>query len=96
MNRRWLFVAAAPLLLGGAGPCSETMSGEGVIHQGVGPECAQTWNITTSDGRVLWPVENPEFQQEGLRVRFKVRERKGTATICMAGTTVDVISLRKL
>ncbi len=91
-----------PLLVALAGPCSQTepgdrtIEGEGTVHQGVGPECPQTWHISTSDGRMYWPVEDPAFQQEGLRVRFAVRERPDMVSICMAGTIVDVISIRKI
>lgn len=107
--KRLLLAAAFPLLLGATGPCMGSKAGvqpvseveptseeEGTIHQGVGPECPLTWHIATSDGRMLWPVDDPAFQQEGLRVRFTVRERTDMLSICMAGTIVDVISIRKI
>jgi hypothetical protein len=94
-----LFVFALAI---GAGPCSEKPSspsdafeGEGVVHQGVGPECPKIWRITTDDGRMLWPVEDPAFQVEGLRVHFSARAKPHMASTCMAGTIVDLISLRK-
>ncbi len=106
MYKRLLFVALMPLLLGAAGPCSETSSttesgtpgtieGEGTMHQGVGPECPQTWHIATADGRKFWPVDDPAFQTDGLRVRFSVREARDRVSICMAGTIVDVITIEK-
>jgi hypothetical protein len=106
-----LLLAAVLLLPIGAGPCSDStdtktsdggstiarnVEGEGTIGLGVGPECPQTWHIATSDGRILWPVNDPAFQQEGLRVRYTVRERPDMSSICMAGVIVDVISLRKI
>lgn len=102
MNRTW-WILALPVLVA-AGPCSKTdpvsmpgaLAGEGVVHLGVGPECPQTWHIATADGRILWPVNDPAFQQEGLRVRFSARERTDLASICMAGTIVDVITIEKL
>ena len=90
------------LALVAAGPCTGppsgggALSGEGVVHQGVGPECPTTWHIATSDGRKLWPLNDPAFQVEGLRVRFSARERLDTASICMAGTMVDVVTIEKL
>jgi hypothetical protein len=88
-----------------AGPCkgsnqtslqAGTFEGEGIIHQGVGPECPNVWRITTTDGRMLWPVENADFHVEGLRVHFAAREKADVASTCMAGTIVEVISLRRL
>jgi hypothetical protein len=106
--KRLLLAAAFPLLLGATGPCPGSKSGvqpvsevepmseqEGTIHKGVGPECPETWHIATSDGRILWPVNDPAFQQEGLRVRFTARERPDMLSVCMAGTIVDVTSIRK-
>jgi hypothetical protein len=105
---RHLIVPIALLLLIGAGPCSNdnsgpgtkpiagTVVGEGVVRQGVGPECPGTWAIVTEDGHTYWPVKDTAFQQEGLRVRFTARERSDMASFCMAGTIVDVISIEKL
>ena len=96
---RWLLVAALPLLLGATGPCAKTdgtIDGEGVVRQGVGPECPQTWHVATEDGRMLWPLDDPAFQEDGLRVRFTARPRADAVSICMAGTMVEFISIRKL
>jgi hypothetical protein len=99
--KRLAVALALPLLLG-AGPCSKAtptagaVAGQGVIHKGVGPECPETWHILTSTGDIYWPVNDPAFQQEGLRVSFSARERSDLASICMAGTLVDVISIAKL
>ena len=99
--RRIALIVTVPLLLG-AGPCSNksptsgSIAGEGVVHRGVGPECPQTWHIATANGEIYWPLENPAFQQEGLRVRFSIRPRTEMASICMAGTMVEVISVEKL
>ena len=98
--RRVLLIAVVPLLLGN-GPCSDSPSGgepreeDGTVGQGVGPECPQTWHIKTADGRMLWPVEDPAFQQEGLQVKFVARERPDKMSFCMAGTIVDLVSIRK-
>lgn len=102
---RLIFPAALLLLLGATGPCSHSetgvspapsLAGEGTVHRGVGPECPDTWHIRTADGRMIWPVSDPAFQQEGLRVRFTARERKDMASICMAGTIVDLMTIEKL
>jgi len=70
------------------------IDGEGTVHRGVGPECPTVWHVATAKG-VLWPVEGPAFQIEGLRVRFKARE-VSTASICMAGKTVEFDLIEKL
>lgn len=72
----------------------DSLAGEGTVHRGVGPECPDVWHIATGQG-MLWPVEDPAFQIEGLRVRFKARE-VSTASICMAGKTVEFDSIEKL
>ena len=97
--RRLLLIAAVPLLLAN-GPCRPSQSGdpreeEGTIGRGVGPECPQTWHIKTADGRMLWPVEDPAFKQEGLQVKFTARARPDRMSTCMAGTIVDMLSIRK-
>jgi len=93
------------LLAMGAGPCAGpnqtqpapgTFDGEGVVHQGVGPECPSIWRITTTDGRMLWPVEDSAFHVEGLRVRFSAKEKPDMASTCMAGTIVQVLTIQKL
>jgi hypothetical protein len=89
------------LLALGAGPCTSdrneagVIAERGVVHQGIAPECPNVWRIDTADGRMLWPVDKPEFQVEGLRVRFTARERNDLATTCMAGTVVELISIEK-
>lgn len=99
--KRIALILTFPLLVG-AGPCSEnaptsgSIAGEGVVHRGVGPECPQTWHIATASGEIYWPLENAAFQQEGLRVKFSIRPRADMASICMAGTMVEVVSIEKL
>jgi hypothetical protein len=96
--KRLLVVIPLALMLITSGSCLPTddvIEGEGTIHHGVGPECPGTWRVTSSDGRMLWPVEDPAFQQEGLRVRFTAQAR-GEASICMAGTPVKFVSLQKI
>ncbi len=77
-------------------PDTGSIVGAGTIHRGVGPECPDTWHIATADGRTLWPVDDVAFQVEGLRVRFKARERQGAVGICMAGTIVDLTHIEKI
>jgi len=72
-----------------------SITGEGIVHRGVGPECPDTWHVATADGRMLWPVENAALQVEGLRVRFTAREKKDAMSTCMAGTIVEFVSLEK-
>ena len=96
-----LLLLSVPLLLA-AGPCTDAQEpaagrlwGEGTVHQGVAPECPNTWNVTTANGDVLWPVSDPAFQQEGLQVRFTAQRRTDVASICMAGTIVDFLTIEK-
>lgn len=96
-----LMIGVILLLTMRTGPCTSshpgegTFAGQGVVHKGVGPECPDTWRIDNADGRMLWPLEKPEFQVEGLRVRFTARERQGVMSICMAGTMVEVITIER-
>jgi hypothetical protein len=87
-----------------AGGCSSTQKpdpgdaivGEGTVYRGVGPECPEVWHVATTQGAMLWPVDDTAFQVEGLPVRFRARERSGTASICMAGKNVEFTLLEKL
>ena len=81
---------------GTLGGTTGSVRGEGVVHRGVGPECPDQWHIATSGGQMYWPVEDPAFQEEGLRVRFEVRGRPDLMSTCQAGTMVDVVSIEKL
>jgi hypothetical protein len=97
----WLVAITLFGLAVAAGPCEGTakprgsLAGEGTIHQGVGPECGTTWAVVTADGRTLWPVNDPAFQKEGLKVRFTARERPDMSSICQAGTIVEFITLEQ-
>lgn len=73
-----------------------TITGEGVVHKGVGPECADVWHVAIAQGGMLWPVVDPAMQVEGLRVRFTARERTDVVSICMAGKNVEFTLLEKL
>ena len=81
--------------------CNETKApenaivGEGVVHRGVGPECPELWHVATADGKMFWPIADTDFQVEGLRVKFAVRE-SGAMSTCQAGTNVQFLSLKKL
>lgn len=97
-----LLVVAFALLTGASGTCSDqgaqdpgSIEGEGVIQRGVGPECPDVWHIAAQDGHQYWPVEDVQFQKEGLRVRFRVRPKQGAVSSCMAGTIVEVISIQQ-
>lgn len=93
------------LLAAAAGPCQKpenpghpgtsSLEGSGTVHQGVGPECPSTWAVVTSDGRTLWPVNDPAFQKDGMKVRFTAQARTDMASICMAGTIVEFVTLRQ-
>jgi hypothetical protein len=72
-----------------------SISGEGTIRRGVGPECPDTWCIETADGGKLWPVNDPVFQVDGLRVRYTAQKNEGAMSICMAGTNVNFTLIRK-
>jgi heat shock protein HslJ len=72
-----------------------SISGEGAIRRGVGPECADTWSVETADGDLLWPVNDPALQIDGLRVRFTARKNEGAMSLCMAGTNVDFTQIER-
>lgn len=100
---RTVGVAAVIVALMGAAGCKDEgvnsrtglIQGEGVMRQGVGPECPNVWHIATPDGQKYWPVEAAEFQSDGLAVRFAVRRKPDAVSICMAGTIVEVVTLQK-
>ena len=73
-----------------------TISGDGVVHRGVGPECVDVWHVATAQGGMLWPVVDPAMQVEGLHVRFTARERTDVVSMCMAGKNVEFTLLEKL
>jgi hypothetical protein len=73
----------------------DTIVGEGIVHKGVGPECPELWHVATADGKMFWPIADTDFQVEGLRVKFAVRE-SGAMSTCQAGTNVQFLSLKKL
>ena len=96
--KRPLLAASLFLLAVAAGPCGEsttdTIAGTGTISQGVGPECPNIWHVRPdAGGQILWPVENATFQKEGMQVRFTARARPDKASICMAGTIVDFLTM---
>jgi hypothetical protein len=72
-----------------------TISGDGVVHRGVGPECVDVWHVATKQGGMLWPVVDPAMQVDGLPVRFTARERTDVVSICMAGKNVEFTLLEK-
>jgi hypothetical protein len=77
-------------------PTVGATAGEGVVRQGVGPECPRIWHIATASGDKYWPIENPAFQKDGLRVRFSVRPRTDLVSTCMAGTIVELIAIEEI
>jgi hypothetical protein len=101
--RRIVLALALAMVAGVSAGCQEsetvsvgdTIEGEGVMRQGVGPECPNQWHIATAEGQQLWPIDDPGFQKDGLRVKFRVRKRTDMMSNCQAGTTVEVISLER-
>ena len=97
--KRFAAAAALFLLAAAAGPCEKPtpaegpLGGEGTVHQGVGPECATTWAVVTPDHQTLWPVNDPAFQKEGMRVRYTAKSRPDMMSACQAGTIVEFITL---
>jgi len=97
------FVAVSLFLLAvAAGPCQGpeksadvALEGSGTIHQGVGPECPSTWAVVTAEGQTLWPVNDPAFQKDGMKVRYTARPRQDMVSTCMAGTIVEFVALRR-
>ena len=55
------------------------------------------YGIITDDGARYDPVNlPPEFQRDGLRVRFRARILKDTASIHMWGTPVEILHIEEL
>jgi heat shock protein HslJ len=76
-------------------PAAASLSGDGTVRRGVGPECADTWSVETADGERLWPVNDPALQIEGLPVRFEAQRNEGAMSVCMAGTNVTFTSIER-
>lgn len=55
------------------------------------------YGITGDDGKNYDPINLvQEFRQDGLRVRFELKELKDVATIRMWGTPVEIIKMEQL
>jgi hypothetical protein len=55
------------------------------------------YGIVADDGKKYDPINlAPEFQQDGLRVRFEARVRKDLASTHMWGTIVEITRIEKL
>jgi hypothetical protein len=73
---------------------SSVIVGTGIVHRAT-VECS-AWFIHADSG-IAFELTRlaPEFQQDGLKVRFALRKRGDLASICMAGPIVDVVSIAK-
>jgi hypothetical protein len=55
-----------------------------------------TYVIELESGKKLEPINlTDDFQKEGLQVWVKYEEKKDIASICMMGTMVEVIDIKK-
>jgi len=55
------------------------------------------WLLVADDGQNFDPINlAKDFQQDGLRVRFQVKEKKGMGSFHMRGKIVEIISIQKL
>ena len=55
------------------------------------------YGITGDDGKHYDPTNlSPEFQKDGLRVRFEAKELQGRASVHMWGTIVELVAIHKL
>jgi hypothetical protein len=73
-----------------------TVRGKGTIHL-VTTE-GGFWTIQGDDGNVYDPIHgiSPEYQQEGLRVRFEAEYQPDAMSTHMAGTMVEITKLQRL
>ena len=97
-------IAAAALLLsvliGGCKTTNQTPE-EGVIESTGTVEYVDLeggfYGIVAEDGRRFDPTDlGEDFQQDGLRVRFRVRPREGVVGTHMWGTIVEVLEVERL
>ena len=93
--RTILAVASAVVLLGALTGCfheMDTMEGTGTVRF-IDLE-GGFYGIETDSGRKLDPVNlRSEFEQDGLRVRFRVRMVKEVMTIHQWGTPVEILEM---
>jgi hypothetical protein len=55
------------------------------------------YSITGDNGKHYDPTNLfPEFQKDGLRVRFEAKELQGRASVHMWGTIVELVAIHKL
>jgi hypothetical protein len=55
------------------------------------------YGITGDDGKHYDPTNlSPEFQRDGLRVRFEAKELPDRASVHMWGTIVELVTIQKL
>ena len=55
------------------------------------------YGITTDDGGKYFPMNlGEEFREDGLRVRFTMRERNDVMTTTMWGRTVEITAIERL
>ena len=73
-----------------------TVRGKGTVHL-VTIE-GGFWTIQGDDGNVYDPIQglSPEYQQEGLRVRFEAEYKPDAMSTHMAGTMVEITKLQRL
>ena len=95
-----LIILALVALLAGLSACRESSSGlitgTGTLR-GVGGECTGIWLLRSDAGRVYeLTVLAEEFQQQELRVRFKLKPRSDYVSACMIGAGADVVAMTKL
>jgi hypothetical protein len=53
------------------------------------------WLIRATEGSLFLPMQLPTaFQRDGMAVSAELLPRDDVATICMIGTTVEILSIR--
>lgn len=94
MKRLVALVLFAAVLMLPACRESDLVVGRGTTHAS-GVECS-AWYVRADTGREYQLHDlAPEFQQNGLRVRFTLHRRGGYST-CMYGEIVDIVWIARL
>ena len=78
-------------------PTRPEVTGTGALYQ-YGAGCTGWWILVADSGPSYQIADlEPEFEQQGLRVQFTVKERADhTANVCMVGAVVDILAMSKL
>jgi len=96
MARHLVSLLVAVLLTTAGCATHRTVHGTGSVHR-LTTE-GGFWVIRSDDGTTYDPIGSlsPEFQQEGLRVKFEGEFKPDVVSTHMAGTMIQIVKIQRL